>query len=183
MFIYKNILLSEEIITARFACDLGVCRGVCCRNGDAGAPLTNEEAEFFISNEKKLSELPDLITRRINENGSVCEIFNTRLNTPGYCTSLDEKGDCVFIEETGGVCFCYLQRHETGLKKPASCYLFPIREKRNEEMIILNLHVHRECEKCYGPEKPLLVEFLKPVLVDMYGADFYDALLAEAMSR
>jgi len=183
MFIYKNILLSEEIIVARFACDIGVCRGECCRNGDAGAPLTKEEAEFFISNEKKLSKLPEFITARIKENGAVCEIFNKRLNIPGYCTSLDKKGDCVFLESADGVSLCYLQTHETGFKKPASCYLFPIREKRNEEMIILNLHVHRECEKCYGPEKPLLVEFLKPVLTDLYGADFYGALIAEAMSR
>ena len=183
MFIYKNILVSEEIIIARFACDLDVCHGECCANGDAGAPLTTEEAESFISSEKKLSQLPEFITARIKAHGAVCEIFNTRLNAPGYCTSLDENGDCVFVEKSGGARFCYLQRHDTGLKKPASCYLFPIREKRNEEMIILNLHVHRECQKCYGPEKPLLVEFLKPVLTEIYGRDFFEALLAEACDR
>jgi len=183
MFIYKNILVSEEILIARFACDLGVCLGECCRNGDAGAPLTKSEAEFFISGEKKIAELPGFITARIKAHGAVCEIFNARLNAHGFCTSLDEKGDCVFIERENGVSYCYLQRHDTGLKKPRSCYLFPIREKRNEEMIILNLHVHRECQKCYGPEKPLLVEFLKPVLTEIYGRDFFEALLGEARDR
>ncbi|HNY12098.1 MAG TPA: DUF3109 family protein, partial [Candidatus Wallbacteria bacterium] len=153
MFIYKNILVSEEILAARFACDLAVCNGECCSNGDAGAPLTASEAELFISSKERLSDLPEHIAARIKANGVVSEIFNARLNKSCYCTALDENGDCVFIEKAGGVYFCYLQRHATELKKPASCYLFPIREKRNGEMIVLNLHVHQECKKCYGPEK------------------------------
>ena len=38
-----NVLLSSDILTEEFCCDLDVCHGACCVEGDAGAPVTLDE--------------------------------------------------------------------------------------------------------------------------------------------
>ena len=38
-----DVLLSSEILTEKFCCDLSVCKGECCIEGDAGAPVTLDE--------------------------------------------------------------------------------------------------------------------------------------------
>ncbi len=38
-----DTIVSSECITEYFCCDLSVCKGVCCIEGDAGAPVTAEE--------------------------------------------------------------------------------------------------------------------------------------------
>ena len=38
-----NVLVSPDIFTERFCCDLAVCKGQCCIEGDAGAPVTLDE--------------------------------------------------------------------------------------------------------------------------------------------
>ena len=37
------MLLSSEILTEKFCCDLSACKGECCVEGDAGAPVTMDE--------------------------------------------------------------------------------------------------------------------------------------------
>ena len=38
-----DVLLTPDIITEYFCCDLDACHGICCVEGDAGAPVTLEE--------------------------------------------------------------------------------------------------------------------------------------------
>ena len=38
-----DILISPDIITEYFCCDLDRCKGICCIEGDAGAPVTLDE--------------------------------------------------------------------------------------------------------------------------------------------
>jgi hypothetical protein len=38
-----NILISDEVVEEQFVCDLVKCKGGCCVDGDAGAPLENKE--------------------------------------------------------------------------------------------------------------------------------------------
>ena len=39
----SGILISSDILTEEFCCDLDVCKGACCVEGDAGAPVTLDE--------------------------------------------------------------------------------------------------------------------------------------------
>ena len=39
----ENILISSDILTECFCCDLTKCKGKCCIEGDAGAPVTLDE--------------------------------------------------------------------------------------------------------------------------------------------
>ena len=34
-----NVLISDDVVEAKFVCDLHKCKGGCCEDGDAGAPL------------------------------------------------------------------------------------------------------------------------------------------------
>ena len=45
MFQLGKTIISEEIINKDFVCNLSACKGACCIDGDAGAPLTVEEAD------------------------------------------------------------------------------------------------------------------------------------------
>ena len=38
-----GVLLSPDILTECFCCDLDSCKGICCVEGDAGAPVTIDE--------------------------------------------------------------------------------------------------------------------------------------------
>ena len=42
-----NILVSSDVLTEHFACDLEKCHGRCCVEGDAGAPVTIDEIEHI----------------------------------------------------------------------------------------------------------------------------------------
>ena len=42
-----NILVSSDVLTEHFACDLEKCHGRCCIEGDAGAPITIDEIEHI----------------------------------------------------------------------------------------------------------------------------------------
>lgn len=45
-----NVLVSDEVVEAKFVCDLHKCKGGCCEDGDAGAPLEQEEMRIIEEN-------------------------------------------------------------------------------------------------------------------------------------
>ncbi len=183
MFIYENIIVSEEVLQARFACDLKTCRGICCTDGDAGAPLTDEEAAFFTKNVQEFNKFPPEYVERFTRHGILEDVFVRRLKKNIPCTATCENGDCVFSFTKRKIYYCYLQSVQTIFKKPVSCSLFPIREKAAGGMVYLNLFVYEECEGCYGESKPPLVNFLESVLRGRYGDKFYEALRRESDIR
>ena len=49
-----DVIVSFDVLKEKFLCDLSACRGACCIEGDAGAPLELDEVE-------KIEELLPLI--------------------------------------------------------------------------------------------------------------------------
>src|SRR6476660_1277334 len=47
MFQLGKTIVSEEILEKEFVCNLSACKGACCVDGDAGAPLTEEETQIL----------------------------------------------------------------------------------------------------------------------------------------
>ena len=45
MIAIENILISDDVIESQFVCDLNKCKGGCCEDGDAGAPLAKNELD------------------------------------------------------------------------------------------------------------------------------------------
>ena len=38
-------LISDDVVSEQFVCDLTKCKGACCVEGDLGAPLNEDELE------------------------------------------------------------------------------------------------------------------------------------------
>ncbi|MEC8257087.1 MAG: DUF3109 family protein, partial [Bacteroidota bacterium] len=45
MFQLGDTLVSEDLLKEHFACDLSQCKGACCVEGEAGAPISAEEVQ------------------------------------------------------------------------------------------------------------------------------------------
>ena len=65
MIAIDNVLVSDQIVENQFVCDLNACKGGCCENGDAGAPLEKEEMIFLKEHYEKLK--PYLTNEGIGE--------------------------------------------------------------------------------------------------------------------
>src|SRR6185295_20146591 len=127
MFKIENILIDEEVLEAKFSCDLKECKGACCTfPGENGAPLQENEINdikrIFPVAKKYLSKRSlDLISNEgffVEKNGE-------------YSTNCIEKKDCVFVYYEGDVAKCSIEKayfnDNTNFRKPISCHLFPIR--------------------------------------------------------
>lgn len=176
----QDKLVSLDLIEKFFICDLDACLGACCIEGDAGAPLTDEEYAKLCD---LLPEVYPLLTpaaqRVVEEQG------------PGYydeegdlVTSIVGGKDCVFTTYApGGKCLCALEKaHREGkipFFKPESCHLYPIRLKEYTGFTAVNYHRWKICRaaETLGRAKGVRVyEFLKGPLVKKFGQEWYDEL-------
>ena len=137
-----DVLLSSDILTECFCCDLDACKGQCCVEGDSGAPLTLDEVGQL---ESVLDDVwPQLSAKAqatIDHQGVAYTDVDGEL-----VTSIVGGRDCVFTCYDKGCCLCALERAyrqgRTGFVKPISCALYPIREKRFSNGTS-GLHYHR----------------------------------------
>lgn len=182
MFEIDNTLVSLDLAEVFFCCDLDACKGECCIEGDAGAPITKDEYA-------KLKELaprlePDLSPRAVDE---------IKQNGVGY---IDEEGDlvttivdgrdCVFTcYAPGGKCLCAVERAfrdgKTDFRKPISCYLYPLRLTDYRTFTAVNYHRWKICKSAEACGRRLgvrLYQFMKEPLIERFGQEWYDALAA-----
>ena len=175
-----DILVSSDIFTEEFCCDLDACKGICCVEGDAGAPVTLDEIGGI---EDALDTVWDDMSASAQAVVDKQGVAYTDRDGD-LVTSIVGGKDCVFTCYEGDCCLCALERAyrsgETGFCKPISCVLYPIREKRlGNGMIALNYNrwdVRRDAGK-KGRELHLPVyKFLKEPLIRRFGAEFYEKL-------
>ena len=62
MIAIDHVLVSDEVVSEQFVCDLNKCKGGCCEDGDAGAPMEKWEL-------KKLDEFYDVIKPYMTKEG------------------------------------------------------------------------------------------------------------------
>ena len=180
MFVIKNTLVSLDIIEGFFACDLDQCKGQCCVEGDAGAPITEVEKTNI---EKNISEVMPLLPpggqREIQDNGIAY------IDSEGdLVTALTGGCNCAFATfDADGLCLCALEKAYREGKlanlKPSSCFLYPIRLKKIGEMTALNLHKWKICKPAFKKgerEKTRVYQFLKEPLIREFGEEWYDEL-------
>ncbi len=187
MISIDNKLVSDELVEEQFVCDLNKCKGGCCVDGDAGAPLDKDEL------------------KRIDE---VFEAVKPYL-TPEHLAEIDKQGRYVYDQEfgwvtpaiNGGICV-YATTDKWGIvkcgieqayndgkikwKKPISCHLFPVRISlsKNKKTEYVNYEPRPTlCAPACKLGKKLKVpvyQFLKEPLIRKYGEEFYEALDAVA---
>ncbi len=179
-----DVLLSSDILTECFCCDLDACKGQCCVDGDSGAPLLMEEVAHL---EEVLDEVWPALSAQaqavIDKQGVAYTDADGDL-----VTSIVDGRDCVFTHHCNGICLCTTdgayREGRTSWCKPISCALYPIREKRFTNGTS-GLHYHRwdVCKPAVkkGGELGLRIyQFLKGPLTERFGAEWYEELCAVA---
>lgn len=175
-----NVLVSTDIFTEYFCCDLDACKGICCVEGDAGAPVTIDEiAGIEDAIDTVWDDLSATAQAVIDKQGVAYTDRDGDL-----VTSIVGGKDCVFTCYEKGCCLCALERAwragKTAFCKPISCALYPIREKKlSNGMVALNYNRWDVCHDAVkkGNELRLPVyRFLREPLVRRFGEDFYQQL-------
>ncbi len=184
-----NVLVSMDILTEKFCCDLEACKGKCCVEGDAGAPvLMDEIADVEESSELVWDELSASAQAVIDKQGVVYADRDGDL-----VTSIVNGRDCVFtcykdLKTEGGVvsdcCLCALEsaflRGDSRFQKPISCALYPIREKKlSNGMVGLSYHQWEICAAARKKGKELdmpVYKFLIGPLTRRFGEEWVKEL-------
>lgn len=177
----ENKLISEDIFSEEFVCNLFKCKGICCVEGDAGAPLENAEAQILEDIYDKVK--PYLTPQGIEaiEKQGKWEIDSA---DGEYVTPLINGGECAYvIYDEKGYTKCGIEKaYEEGAvdwQKPISCHLYPIRITEYSDFDALNYHEWNVCSDACSLGKELQVpvyKFLKTPLIRKYGEQFYTHL-------
>ena len=175
-----DVLLSSEILTEKFCCDLSACKGECCVEGDAGAPVTLEE----------IGEIEDCLDAVWGDLSASAQAIIDKQGVAytdqegDLVTSIVRGKDCVFTCYEGYNCLCALEKAyrngDTEFCKPISCALYPIREKNfGNGLIGLNYHRWAVCKDAVEKGKALglpVYQFLKEPLIRRFGEAWYQEL-------
>lgn len=188
MIAIDNKLVSDELVEAKFVCDLNKCKGGCCEDGDAGAPLETAELD-------KVQEVYETVKPYMTKEG-IKEIerrgkyyFDQEF---GWVTPTIDGGICAYgFRDEFGIIKCAIEKAylngEIKWKKPISCHLFPVRITKSKEdpnLEYVNYEPREDlCKAACSLGKKLKVPvyvFLKEALISKYGEEFYETLAATA---
>lgn len=171
-----DILVSEDVVTEYFACDYEACKGVCCIEGDSGAPMEEEEIETVERDYPRFSPLMSPEGREAAESSGFFEV-----DRDGDIVTPLVKGscECAFCHfGPSGEALCAIEM--AGCRKPVSCSLYPIRvTKLTGGSLALNVHHWEICRPAFEKgrrENVRVYQFLRKPLMDSYGEEFWSAL-------
>jgi hypothetical protein len=179
MFQLGKTIVSEDILAKDFVCNLSACKGACCVDGDAGAPLSKEETAILESIYPQIKPFlrPEGIAA-IEAQGSWTTGTEGELETP-----LIENRDCAYVIYDGPTALCGIeQAYNQGVvswKKPVSCHLYPIRVKDFTEFAAVNYDKWDICSDACELGKELQVpvyKFVKEALIRRFGENWYAEL-------
>lgn len=180
MFQLGKTIVSEDIIEKDFLCNLSACKGGCCVDGAAGAPLAVEEKEVLDTNYPKFKSFlrPEGIAA-IEKQGTYVKGVDGDWETP-----LIDGADCAYvIFDTNQTALCGIEEaYNQGVidwKKPISCHLYPVRVQEYSEFAAVNYHHWHICDEACTLGKQLQVpvyKFVKEGLVRKFGEDWYAEL-------
>lgn len=175
-----DVLISSDLLTEQFCCDLEKCKGICCVEGDAGAPVTLDEIG-------QIEDCLDTVWPQMSASAQAVVDKQGVAYTDRdgeLVTSIVGSKDCVFTCYEDGCCLCALEKAyragATSFCKPISCSLYPIREKHfNGGLTGLNYNRWEVCRDAVkkGQELGLpLYRFLREPLTRRFGEAWYEEL-------
>ena len=175
-----DTIISLELLEEHFVCDLSSCKGICCIEGDDGAPL--EEAEVKI-----IEDLLPVIWEDLSEASK--SVINKQgvsyIDQDGEpVTSIVNGAECVFTyTDESGVCKCAIEKAfregKTNFYKPISCHLYPVRLQKYDEFTAVNYHRWSVCScarKLGGKLGVPVYQFLKEPLIRRFGPEWFEQL-------
>jgi hypothetical protein len=178
-----DTIFSFDILEKKFRCNLPKCHGNCCRYGDSGAPLSNDEARI-------LEEIWQIVRPYLRPEGieaiekkgtSVLDFENDRV------TPLIGNEECAYTMIKDNIFLCGIEQAWTegkiSFRKPLSCHLFPARIKYYSDFRAVNYEELAICSpaRISGEREGLYVyEFLKEPLIRALGDKLYKELCIAA---
>lgn len=176
-----NILISDEVVEAKFICDLSKCKGGCCEDGDAGAPLAKEELGYI---ERHYDDFKPYMTEEgreeIARQGKY--VFDKEF---GWVTPTINSGICAYgFRDAQGIIKCAIEAAyydgKLDWKKPISCHLFPIRLSESNAYTMVNYEPRETlCSPACALGKKAkmpVYQFLREPIERRFGTEFYETL-------
>ena len=187
MIAIDNVLVSDEVVEEQFVCDLTKCKGGCCEDGDAGAPLETAELNHLINFYDTIKEYMSAAgIREIEKVGKY--VYDREF---GWVTPTVGGKICAYgYRDKQGIIKCAIEQayndDKISWKKPISCHLFPIRTTKSKdgESEFVNYEPREDlCAAACKLGKKLKVPayiFLKEAIIRQYGKEFFETLDATA---
>ncbi len=178
MFQVGKTIISDDLFEEEFVCNLADCKGICCVEGDSGAPLEEAEKEIL---ERIYPIIKEYLTpegiEAIEQQGKYVLDMDGDLTTP-----LINGRECAYVTKAeNGTYLCGIEKAYREKKinwpKPVSCHLYPVRVKEFPEFQTLNYHQWDICSSACALGQSLkvpLYKFLKEPLIRKFGQDWYD---------
>ncbi|TXE08170.1 DUF3109 family protein [Gelidibacter salicanalis] len=187
MFQLGKTIVSEDIIEKDFVCNLSACKGACCIDGDAGAPVELAETKILQDIYPKVKPF----MRQAGIDAVEAQGTFTTNEDGEFETPLINGADCAYVMfDTKGTALCAIEEaHNQGeidWKKPVSCHLYPVRVKDYTEFSAVNYHKWEICDDACTLGKELQVpvyKFVKQALIRKFGEDWYMELEKVAENR
>ena len=180
MIAIDKVLVSDDVIEAKFVCDLHKCKGGCCEDGDAGAPLEKKEMQIIEENFNQIQ--PYLVSEGLEEIEKRGKFLYDK--EFGWVTPTINGAICAYgFRDKQGIIKCGIEAAyndgKLSWKKPISCHLFPIKingqksiqwSTMNQERVYASQVVSWEKSENAG------LQFLKEALIRKFGVSFYNTL-------
>lgn len=175
-----DTIISLDVFKEKFLCNLDACKGECCIEGDAGAPLEEEEVEQLKKVLPVIWEDLSSEAQAVIEKQGVCY----KDEDGDLVTSIVNGKDCVFTcYDEKGCCYCAIEKAyregKVDFYKPVSCHLYPIRVQKYSEFKAVNYHRWSVCKAAVllGEKEDMpIYKFLKEPLIRKFGEDWYTEL-------
>jgi len=180
----KDTLISLDLIDRQFCCDLIRCGGMCCVEGESGAPVEMDEiAELEKALPLIWEDLSEKAKVVIKKQGVVYADQDGEM-----VTSIVNGKDCVFTcYDEKGLCLCAIEKAwragKISFMKPISCHLYPIRVKKFDDFTAVNYQEWSICSsaRLKGKQSGIPVyQFLKGPLIRKFGQGWYEELCKAA---
>jgi hypothetical protein len=178
-----NTIFSFDVLGKKFKCDLPRCLGSCCRYGDSGATLLDNEVQI-------LEEIWPAVRKYLRPEGiKVIEIQGTSIADPDNdrVTPLINNEECAYTIMSEQVYMCGIERAWSEkvitFQKPLSCHLFPVRMKKFSGFTAVNYEEITLCSPARergADEGKYVYEFLKIPLIRALGEETYRELCIAA---
>ena len=179
MLSIDNVIISDDILNQYFSCDFSCCKGSCCVEGDAGAPLEEDEIGIL---EDCLDEIKPFMSEKGLEIVARSGFFDYDMDGI-LVTPLVNDSECAFVYFEKKLAKCAIEMafnaKKIDFRKPISCHLYPIRVKKCNFYEVLTYHQWEICKDAKKRGKDLsitLLDYLKEPLVRKYGSDFIKKL-------
>jgi len=176
----EDTLISDDLIEKKFVCNLNGCKGICCVEGDSGAPLEEEERNFLDTEFEEIKSFLRLEGIEAVEKNGKYYIDSEH----DYVTTLVKGKECAYaVFEKNGTASCGIEKAylagKSSFRKPLSCWLYPVRTKKIQNITAVNYDIWDICKPALIQGEKLGVpvfKFLKEPLIKKFGKEWYEQL-------